>query len=93
MFNNYELFTQLTPEQAATISGGKPNNGHPVNLKLPDSFLANNNMINFNPPPPPKEEKPPVDVDKDCKCIFPRGGSVGLSGSTNPIGGGIAIRF
>lgn len=93
MFNNYELFTELTPEDGATLSGGQGNSGTPVNLKLPDSYLPTQSSINYSPPPPPKESKPPVDVDKDCKCIFPPGGNVGVFGTTSPLGGGIVIRF
>ncbi len=93
--NNKELFTKLTLEEGANISGGQGNSGTPVNLKLPDSYMSGQNNVNLSPPPPKKSD-PPVDVD-DCgkaTCVFPSGGNIGLYGSTeNGYVGGVAIRF
>jgi hypothetical protein len=91
-----QLFTELTLEEGATISGGEGKSSTSINLKLPDSYtLPNKNSINFNPLPPKKSKNSKLEIDKDCQCIFPNGGSVGVHGDfvgNTPIVGG-AIRF
>lgn len=93
MSDKEQLFTDLTPEEGANISGGQGKNGPPVNLKLPNSHVPEQSTINLSPPPPKKPKLPEIDVDKDCKSVFPTGGNVGLFGTTDPIGGGVVIRF
>lgn len=97
MTNNEQLFTELTPKEGANISGGQSKNSTGINLKLPDSYtLPERSSIKFNPPPPKKSKKPKNhEIDKDCQCLFPGGGNVGIYGDFErgiPILGGV-IRF